>query len=206
VELVGENVKAPRPAIPKSSRCYATSSDSENRDGHHTSGSTAQKPASNGAAKSTVFWGARIRGTPASNSARARGSQSQKSEHVKSYMLAKSRTLPEPSDGSIHGHPGCGAIIVFFSLSLSLSAFSPFSWFAPPARDHGRAMGFKGRGLDFYISDGGRNIPADSGAESLRLRTVLLRSRGGDGPDRWGPHVSVSRVRHHEAECRRDNG
>jgi hypothetical protein len=42
-------------------------------------------------------------------------------------------------------------------------------------------------GPDFYIPDGGRNIPADSGAESLRLRQVLLRSRGGDGPDRCGP-------------------
>jgi hypothetical protein len=64
---------------------------------------------------------------------------------------------------------------------------SPFSWFALLVRDHGRDMGFKGRGPDFYIPDGGQNIPADSGAESLRLRPVLLRSRGGDGPDRCGP-------------------
>jgi hypothetical protein len=36
------------------------------------------------------------------------------------------------------------------------------------------------------IPDGGRNIPADSGAESLRLRPVLLRSCGGDSPHRCG--------------------
>jgi hypothetical protein len=64
---------------------------------------------------------------------------------------------------------------------------SPFSWFTLLVRDHGRGMGFKGRGPDFYIPDGGRNITVDSGAESLRLRPVLLRSRGGDGPDRCGP-------------------
>jgi hypothetical protein len=45
---------------------------------------------------------------------------------------------------------------------LRVWRISSLSWFALPVQDHGRGMGFKRRGPDFYIPDGGRNIPTTS--------------------------------------------
>jgi hypothetical protein len=56
----------------------------------------------------------------------------------------------------------------------------------------------------------GRKDPGGDGglrADGCRAARIRCEIHGvGAEPDNWGPHVSVSRVRHHEAECRRDSG